>query len=226
MLNVRLLVVALSVFGFSGCITRPGMNSDCRWPPEPASTLNLARPDDDRHLVIDAELVAELTDRYRFHPAEEQQACGARLTQTVARTHDVSVAEVERARARIAARGLDLAVNVPVTLLFVYVVVFAIRAIQRRFLGEPLPAAIALVVGSVLLGGLFVMVGEFWTSILQMIRVSSLHVGGRVRELPWFQHERQILLIAVGSFWVIALWRAARNRRPGHHAAGTPGART
>jgi hypothetical protein len=204
MANVRLFVLALSALGLAGCITRPGMNAECQWPAEPASTTDLANADAASHLVVDAELIAELTDRYRFHPLEEQQACQARLTEAVARSHGVSVADVERARARISARSLDLAVNMPVALLFVYVVVLTMRAIQRRFVGEPLPAAIAMVAASVVLAGLFVMVGEFWTSVLQMIRVGSMHVGGRVRELPWPQHERQIFVILHVSFWVIA----------------------
>jgi hypothetical protein len=205
MANVRLFVLAPSALGLAGCITRPGMNAECQWPPEPASITDLANADAASHLVVDAELIAELTDRYRFHPLEEQQACQARLTEAVARSHGVSVADVERARARISARSLDLAVNMPVALLFVYVVVLTMRAIQRRFVGEPLPVAIAMVAASVVLAGLFVMVGEFWTSVLQMIRVGSMHVGGRVRELPWSQHERQIFVILFVSFWVIAL---------------------
>ena len=58
-----------------------------------------------------------------------------------------------------------------------------------------------------------VMVGEFWTSILQMIRVGSQHVGGRVAQLPWHQHEREIFLIAICVFWVVVLGESVLERR-------------
>lgn len=212
-MQTRVGCVALTAVLTVGCITRPGMNADCEWPVEPATPLDLSKPEELRHLIVDAEVIAELVDRHRFHSSEAQRVCEATLTATVARGHDVTVADVEQAAARIPAKGLNLRVNVPVALLFLYVVLFSVRSIQRRFAGEPIPVSITLVMASVLVSGLFVMVGEFWTSILQMIRVGSFHVGGRVRELPWPRHEREIFLIGVAAFWVVALFRTAALRR-------------
>ena len=195
-----------------GCITRPGMNGNCQWPPEPPRPLMLSNPPDAQHLVVDAELVAELTDRYRFS-SEPQPACEARLIETVARTHGVSVADVAAARGRIPDKGLDLAVNIPMAVLFVVTALLVVRRVQRRFAGERMPTAITLVLASFVLSWLVVMLGEFWTSILQMIRVASLHVGGRVDQLPWLQHQPQIFTIGVAVFWavVFVMTRAAKT---------------
>lgn len=221
------LLSALSLTGLlaAGCIARPGMNADCQWPPESAAALDLTKAADLRHLIVDAELIVELVDRHRFHGAEAQQACEVGLTAAVARSHGVSVSEIESARARISDKGLDLTVNVPVAVLFLVVVVLTIRLIERRFAGEPAPMAVTLIIASVLLSGLFVMVGEFWTSILQMIRVGSMHVGGRVRDLPWLRHERQVFTIAAIVFWIVALWRWLRSPRAARSQTASPGTR-
>lgn len=201
-----LLLIGLSS---SACILRPGMNRDCAWPPEASRRLDLTNDADRRHLVLDAELIEELVDRYRFHLPNAQPACERDLTNVVARTHSVSATDVARAGDRTSERGLDLAVNVPVAVLFVFTVLGVARKIERRFTDETLLAVTALVIASVALAGLFVMVGEFWTGIIQMIRVGSQHVGGRVAKLPWKQHEQQIFVIGVVLFWIIVALRRA-----------------
>lgn len=214
----RTLVIVLAVSGASSCILRPGMNSECTWPSEQRRPLNLQDGADRRHLVLDAELIEELVDRYRFHPVDEQRRCDDRLVAVVAEMHSVDVHDVARARARIPERGLDLPVTLPVTALFVCCVLFVLRRVERRFADEPLPAAICLVAASVVLPGLFLWVGELWTSVLLMIRVGSQHVGGRVQKLPWLQHQQQIFAIGVGLFWtIVALrsgWRRSRPVKP------------
>jgi hypothetical protein len=198
-------LLLLIVVPSAACILRPGMNADCTWPPEVSRKLDLANAADRRHLVLDAELVEELVDRYRFHVPNEQPACEKRLIETVARMHSVDVSDVARARDRIPERGLDLRVNVPVAVLFVVAVLSVTRRIERRFRDETLATIITLAVASVAVSALFVLVGEFWTSILQMIRVGSQHVGGRVARLPWKQHEQQIFSIGIALFWTVAL---------------------
>ena len=210
---VASLVIVLVLATSSGCITRPGMNRECRWPPESVTRLDLSSTTDTGHLVVDAELIEELVDRYRFHPGGDQQECRARLTDAVAQLHGVTVAEVLGARERVSERGLNLPVNVPLALFFLFAVLQVRKAIVRRFGDEVVPAVITLTLASVVLSGLMVMVGEFWTSILQMIRVGSQHVGGRVAQLPWRQHEREIFLIAVCGFWVVVLGQSVLERR-------------
>ena len=183
------------------------MNWDCAWPPEAPRHLDLANSADRRHLVVDAELAEELVDRYRFHVPNEQPACETRLIETVARTHSIDVSDVARARARIPARGLDLPVNVPVAVLFVFTVLGISRRIERRFSDELLPAIVTLAVASVAVSAVFLLVGEFWTSILQMIRVGSQHVGGRVARLPWKRHEHEIFITGIVLFWTLVLLR-------------------
>ena len=205
-----LLVIAISS---GACILRPGMNSDCAWPSEEPRKLDLGNAADSRHLVTDAELVDELVDRYRFHVPNEQPQCEAKLLETVVRTHSVANADVTQARQRVSDRGLNLPVYIPVTLLFIWSVIAVTRRIERHFSDETLPTIITLATASIALSALFVLIGEFWTSVLQMIRVGSQHVGGRVARLPWKQHEPEILVIGVFLFWTVLLVRRAYDSR-------------
>ena len=212
-----------SVWGFwliglslSACIVRPGMNSDCSWPPEATRPLDLINPADHRHLILDAEVVEELVDRYRFHQPNEQPACEKKLVEIVARTHSVSVSDVARAQDRIPEKGFNLPVNLPAGILFILAVLGVVGRIERRFADEPLPTVVTLVVASVALSAVFVFVGEFWTSIIQMIRVGSLHVGGRVARLPWKRYEPQIFVIGIVTFWIVfSLRRTFARKRIG-----------
>ena len=197
----------------SACILRPGMNSDCNWPSETSSPLDLTDSADRRHLILDAELVDELVDRYRFHQPNDQPACEKRLIDVVARTHSVSVNDVARAHDEIADRGLNLRVNVPVGILFILAALSVVGRIERRFVNEALPTIFTLVIASLILSVLFVLVGEFWTSILEMIRVGSQHVGGRVARLPWKRHEPQIFVFGVLGFWIVFLLRRIFTRK-------------
>ncbi len=163
--------------------------------------------------MTDVELVDELVDRYRFHIPNEQPQCEVRLLEAVVRTHSVANADVAHARERVSDRGLNLPVYVPVAALFICSVVVVTRRVERRFSGETLPTIITLAIASVALSVLFVLIGEFWTSVLQMIRVGSQHVGGRVARLPWKQHEPEILVIGIFVFWTVLLVRRRYDRR-------------
>ena len=187
----------------AACILRPGMNAECAWPPESPKALNLAEPPDARHLVLDTEVLEELIDRHRFHPVEERQRCEPRLIAEIASVHSVTAMDVARAREQIPNRGLDLPVTLPVAALFVLSVSRVLRWIDRRFPGEPIPTIVCLVVASVALSAAFVFLGEFWTSCLQMIRVWSHHVGGRVHRMLWLTRQKEIFVIGVAVFWTI-----------------------
>ena len=80
------------------------------------------------------------------------------------------------------------------------------------------PLAISLLFASVVVSGRFVWVGEFWTSILRMIRVGSQHVGGRVGRLPWPQHAPQIFVGLTVVFWAVVLVRRVRRWGGRNHA--------
>jgi hypothetical protein len=92
------LLTLVALLSTPACILRPGMNSDCTWPPEPVKALDLGSPSDHRHLIVDAELLEELVDRYRFRPPDEQRQCEQRLAAVVASLHSVDVSDVARAR--------------------------------------------------------------------------------------------------------------------------------
>ena len=93
--NVRAFSLATLVVAFllgPACILRPGMNANCTCSPASASALDLAKRADQRHLVLDAELLEGLVDRYRFHPPDEQRQCEQKLIAVVdACTRSMSV---------------------------------------------------------------------------------------------------------------------------------------
>ena len=79
----------------AGCITRPGMNSDCQWPPEQARPLDLRNGSDRRHLIEDVELAEELAVRYNDRWQKGIQPCQAKL-------QDLSVRRQAQPSTRIA----------------------------------------------------------------------------------------------------------------------------
>ncbi|AMY08184.1 hypothetical protein LuPra_01376 [Luteitalea pratensis] len=211
---LMLLCLAMSVT--CARVLRPGMNSDCAWPPETVDVLDLSNAADARHLVVDAELIDELVDRYRFHPTVEQRRqCETRLVATVAHVHGLGVGDVAQARLRVFDRGLNLPVILPMVAMFIGSARRVTRWIQERFGEDPLMRVVSLSVASIGLSGSFVLVGELWTSVLQMIRVGSQHVGGRVDRLPWLQHQPLIFVLGLGLFWVVysVTLAAARGRQ-------------
>jgi len=111
----------------SGCINRPGMNAECRWPAEPSRSLDPRNVADVRHLRGDLEVADELVIRYRDEkggrrarsvlgiqvrtgasgrPRDADAAeCRGRLNASIANVHKVScVTTVEAALA--AAHGM------------------------------------------------------------------------------------------------------------------------
>jgi hypothetical protein len=207
-MNHSILPLLLTVVFLAGCITRPGMNADCEWPPEASRPLGLERRADQRHLIEDAELAEELAVRYndRWHKGIEP--CETKLFNVVAHTHGVTAAEVVDARSRIAHKGLYPAINLPMAVLFVLTALYIIRRVQRRFSdSEILPAAMAVLLASVVVSGLFVLLGELWEATVLMIRVWNHHVGGRALRLPWQQHRGEIFVLGVLLFWIVALIR-------------------
>ena len=113
------------------------MNANCVWPAEAPRQLDLTNGADRHHLIVDTELIEDLVDRYRFHVPNDQAAREQRLIDVVARTHSVGISDVARARDRIPEKGLDLSVNVPVTVFFVFTVLGVTRRIERRFSTKP-----------------------------------------------------------------------------------------
>jgi hypothetical protein len=178
------LLLALTCLG--GCITRPGMNTDCEWPPEASRPRDLGTRAAERHLIEDAELAEELAVRYNDRWARGIEPCEAKLFSAIGQMHNVTPAEVEQARARINNKGLDLPVNLPMTVLFLWAAVKVTRWVRRRFThDETYPRMTALVFASVGLSGVWLLLGELWASTILMIRVGDQHVGGRAVQLPW-----------------------------------------
>ena len=215
------LCLAMGVIG--ACVLRPGMNADCAWPPDPVNALDLSNAADVRHLVVDAELIDELVDRYRVHSTVDQRQCTTRLVAAVARAHGVRVGDVDQARLRVFDRGLNLPVILPMVAVFIGTARRVIRWILERFAEDPLMRVLSLSVASMALSGSFVLLGELWTSVLQMIRVGSQHVGGRVDRLPWLQYQPLIFVLGLVLFWVMySLPRGDRGRHGPSAAARSP----
>lgn len=208
----RLTVALATLLPLSSCITRAGMNADCMWPPEAVTALNLDSRADIDHLVTDAELIEELVDRYRLHPPDEQHACQARLIDAVARLHAVEPAAVRGALKRTAQRGLDPLVTVPVMAVFITGVIRLVQVVERRFSQDRGPRWLAFFVASCLSGIALAWTSEFCAAVVQMIRVGSHHVGGRVDRLFWARYQLQIAVAGLVLFWVVVAMRKARGR--------------
>lgn len=206
----RALPLILAIAASSGCITRPGMNTNCGWPPEAATSLDVRERGAARHLVQDVELAVELADRYSTRQRGSPQLCEAKLLAAIALTHSVTIEDVVAARSRVADRGLNLPVNLTMAGLFVLAAVWVVGWVRRRFPEERIPAVVTLILASVVLTGIFVVLGDLWSSVLLMIRVGSHHVGGRAAQLPWRQHTAELFAAGVVLFWVVTLARGAR----------------
>ena len=64
---------------------------------------------------------------------QSRQQCVATLFRAIASTHEVAVSDIERVRPRLADRGFDLPVTIPVALLLVVAVKRFMRWIRNRF---------------------------------------------------------------------------------------------
>lgn len=150
------------------------MNFECTWPSDPTFAVDLGGPGALRHLLDDIQLAEELGIRYGDQNSgrrvavvfgiavrlggpvnvtlgrQLRETCTSSLFKTVAETHSISTEDIGRMRTRLSERGANLPVTVPVTLLYLWLSLYAIRRIRDRFeIDEALPVAVAVLLASI-----------------------------------------------------------------------------
>ena len=216
----------LSVALLTGCGN--ALNSDCVWPQEPSITLNLSNAADARHLVRDVELAEDLSIRFgdeRWAPGPTRRdgrdtQCFAPLVQQIVERHSISAADVAAARERLGDRGLNLAVNVPVTAFFALLSLFLLRRVDRRFavLDEPIAVVVAVSICALLVGGLTAGFGRLWEGALEVVRLGNDHLSYRGARLQWNRLWLRFAILAAAAFVVTAVahYSAVMIRRRGN----------
>jgi hypothetical protein len=174
-----------------------------------------------RHLMRDIELIEELSVRFAdassLGPGPDKQRyridrCYDPLMKGVMARHGVSSEAVIEAQSRLGQRGLNLAVNVPVAMLFAILTMAALRWIRRRFAADERAAiSSATAVAAVVVPAVTIGAGRVWQMLSEAIRVGNGHLGGqRGLRLPWVQHSMEYFLVAVIAFVLIAAVYHAR----------------
>jgi hypothetical protein len=139
--KMRLIPMSLLLLSLVGCNRRDPRNSNCEWPQEVATSLDLSKPRQQRHLGDDAQIAEDLAIRYAdLHSGprsghfagfaeygQTRQQCMAALFEMIGKNHGVTTEQVRESllHRRI---SLDLAVIVSFALFYG----FAANGIARR----------------------------------------------------------------------------------------------
>ncbi len=224
-----------------GCIDRTRANSNCAWTGDTVFAVNTLDVAQRRHLVADAHLAEELAVRHadaefgrRFgvehhggllDAGQFRRECLDRMLHAVQQHHQVSSAQVARARAQ-----RDLRFDVAVTLLFVPVyalaAIVACRWLFRRFSPEERAARwLGLTAVSVAVSLLGIQLLRLWGGVWETIRVGNGHIGTGIRSAAAARWAHELfdeqLIAALVLFWLIAL--ACHRLAPAGSSAGRPG---
>jgi hypothetical protein len=231
---LRAVFSLLLVVAGCGCINRPGMNLDCRWPPEDAFRIDLEDPVHLGHLLSDIEVADELTIRYRDEmggrrprprlgiqfrtsssprPSNEwAEQCRSKLIQAIADHHAIRPEDIAAARPLLANRGLDLPVTIPMLLLYGLLAPWGLRRVQARFAeDEPVARGVALFVVSIAIGAAIVAAGGLWSGVVEIIRVGNEHLANRAGLIAWPARAPILFAVSVVGFWILTF--AMRPRR-------------
>ena len=220
-----LLLLAVTV---GGCGVRPGdhpVSSSCEWTEAGSGSLNLEKSADRGHLRYDAlsaeDIAIRWADKYagprsgqfRGFPeyGRRTDECMEALFQGVASHHGVDVALVRQYR-----MSRDTAVDSAVILGFAFLYALAgyrlAGVIRRRFPSDEWPAfVIATITMSVLASIVGVILGDYWSVLIENLRMGSGHLSYRIDRIPWRLHWGAAFICGLVVFWLAA---AVRYRIP------------
>jgi hypothetical protein len=229
-LVLRFLIV-LAVVAMVGCTRREGMNFECTWPSDPTFAVDLGGPGALRHLLDDIQLAEELGIRYGDQNSgrrvavvfgiavrlggpvnvtlgrQLRETCTSSLFKTVAETHSISTEDIGRMRTRLSERGANLPVTVPMTLLYLWLSLYAIRRIRDRFeIDEALPVAVAVLLASIAVTAAVIMAAQLWGAGVEIVRVGNEHLSYRAGRRSWPRRAEVLPILALGvtSFSIMA----------------------
>jgi hypothetical protein len=221
---MRACVVWLAlVLCLAGCAPRVRPNADCRWPDEEIlGQLDLASSRDLKHLSDDAFTAEDLAIRHadarRGHRSsgafkdiseyrQTRDSCMAALFDAIARQHGVSTAEV---RGGLGNRRImwDALVMLSFGAIYIVSASVVVRRVLRSALGDqPWLAIAAIVAASIGLSVIGVALGFVWSGLLEAIQVGNGHLSYRVERIPFRRYGREMFLLGVLLFLMMAAWR-------------------
>ena len=190
------------------------VSSDCTWVEDNSRQLNLENRTDRNHLRDDAVTAEDVAIRWadqHFHLLPEwsprQNECMEALFAGVAKHHGVDPAVVREYSVK-----RDIVLDAAVVLSFgaLYAVVAFIFAdrIRRRFpAGEPgyWVMALPMSIGISLAG---VMIGIFWSIVVDEVRLGSGHISYRMDRILFRQHWVMLFVCGIAIFLLASLVRS------------------
>ncbi len=221
MKRILLLVVTVTL---AGC-ARPGdhpVSSNCDWTEQDNRALNLENTADRRHLRYDAitaeDVAIRWADKYAGPGSGEfkgfpeygrrRDECMEALFNGIASHHGVDVALVRQYRLD---RNpvLDSAVILGFGVFYALVAYGLAGLVRRRFPpDEWLAFLIATVAMSLLASVIGVLLGDFWSTAMENLRLNSGHLSYRLARIPWRQHWGALFICGVVVFWLAAAVRS------------------
>lgn len=230
---MRLHALLFLTIVVAGCGARPGdypVSSNCEWTEEGKRSLNLENSADRTHLRRDAltaeDVAIRWADKYAGLRSNEfkgmpeyrnrRDECMETMFQGIANYHGIDVALVRDYRLK---RDIlsDSAVIVGFAILYALVAYYLVAVIRRRFSSdETIWFLIATIAMSLVASVVGVVVGDFWSLLMENIRMNSGHLSYRVDRVPWRQHWGLMFFCCVGVFWLAAAIRSrvAIRERP------------
>jgi len=217
MINQRVSLFLLLFVALPACVRRDGRNADCQWPGEIGSTrLTANQPGFREHIIGDLEFAEDLAIRYMDSrrglreaqtAADAKNGCMGNLLNEIGAVHGITAEEAFQyfGQRRL---GVDLAMALPFFLLCGFAADVMVRRVRGRHPREEGLAAVAVIVVCSLvfaLGGL--LIGGFWSSSAESLRIGTGHLSNRALRLPWEQHRAEIFVLLTILFWVIAAVR-------------------
>lgn len=231
--------MVLALAALVGCTRREGMNFECSWPSDSVFVTDLGDSVAVRHLLDDIQLAEELGVRYGDQHSGRRVAlvfgiavrlggpvnvalgrqlrenCTSSLLKTVAETHSISIEDIGMMRTRLAERGVNLFVTVPMTVLYLSLSLYTIRRIRERFeVDETLPIVIAVFVASIAVTAAVMMAAQVWGAGVEIVRVGNEHLSYRAGRRSWPRRAEvlPILALAIIAFWIMAA-RCVHSRK-------------
>jgi hypothetical protein len=218
-------LVVFCVCPLVACVDRARVNASCEWSDDWSGPLDLRRAADRRHLHDDAVIAEELGIRLgdSFRGAKDISerrrmwaACTDSVFAMIVRTHGVAIEE-----ARGAALQRNPLVDIVLVLLPMLAVLWwaaaaSVDRVRHRFLpDEPALALSFTLFLSLAMSGLWWVVGEQWSWLVEMLRLRNQHISYRAERLPWYSFGIPLFLSGV----VLVGWIAWRRWRRESRAA-------
>jgi hypothetical protein len=211
----RLLHLLLAVVSVSAC-TNARVNSTCAWADDRAYPLDITNPDDQQHLIEDAQLAEDLAIRfadlehgrlYGYHghgglvrQRQTRAECMASLVAVIKTHHGVTSEQIAVAR-RYRNPVFDLAVALSFASVYWIGAVWACRGLVLRFRDDARAALVALAIASLPISTIGVLLGGLWFGAAEIIRVGNDHLSSfrEARHLG-SQHLPRMFIVGVALF--------------------------